>query len=205
MCGPLQDSRDEYERFADLVNACAGTTVGRQQAQEFFCMGNNRKPSKPDFNALHAAGLYPAAWQLPLVPAAVQEVQSSQATAHRQLRASSRAAMVGQRVSVWHRGDCWNDGTIVDTKSPRRQRKLQEAVAAIQCVYSGQPRSQLRALHCLELVGVGGEALRDVVEGWEGYTAAQQQELFDAVALTADGGDWQRLQRRLQRALQLEQ
>lgn len=41
-----------------------------------------------------------------------------------------------------------------------RQRKLQEAVAAIQRVYSGQPRSQLRALHCLELVGVGGEVLR---------------------------------------------
>lgn len=56
MCAPLQDSCDEYERFADLLNACAGTTVGRQQAQEFFCMGNNRKPSKPDFNALHAAG-----------------------------------------------------------------------------------------------------------------------------------------------------
>lgn len=41
-----------------------------------------------------------------------------------------------------------------------RQRKLQEALACIQRVFAGQPGEELQALHRLELVGVGGEALR---------------------------------------------
>lgn len=47
--------------------------------------------------------------------------------------------------------------------------------------------------------------LQEVLEGWEGHSAAQRRELFDAVALTADVGDWARLEARLRRALQLVQ
>ncbi len=52
----LQEDRDEYERFADLLNACAGTKLGGRQAVEFFDIGSYGWRSKPDFKALHAAG-----------------------------------------------------------------------------------------------------------------------------------------------------
>ncbi len=43
-----------------------------------------------------------------------------------------------------------------------KQRNLQEAMAAIHRVYAGhlKPQDRLLALHCLELAGIGGEALR---------------------------------------------
>ncbi|KAL4442774.1 hypothetical protein ABPG77_006768 [Micractinium sp. CCAP 211/92] len=242
------EDRDEYERFADLLNACAGTKLGGRQAVEFFDIGSYGWRSKPDFKALHAAGLYPAAWQLPLVPAAVQEVQSFQAAARWAQGSSSRAALVGQRVAVCYPDGNWYDGTVVDInragsririefddgdedlvglegtmlflgeraevpaggagrrkQSRVKQRNLQEAMAAIHRVYAGhlQAQDRLLALHCLELAGIGGEALRSVVDGWEGYTGTQQQVLVDVVALTAEGSDWPLLEGRLQRALQL--
>ncbi|KAL4442773.1 hypothetical protein ABPG77_006767 [Micractinium sp. CCAP 211/92] len=224
--------RDEYERFADLLNTCARTRLNGQQTRKFFDADSRGRRNKPNFEALHAAGLYPAAWQLPLEPAAVQEVQRIQAAARRPQGGDMPSALVGQRVAVWYPEDNWLNGTIVDIRPDSRVRikfsdgdedsvglkgavlflgeraehKLREAVAAIQRVYAGEPRDQDRlfALYYLDLAGVGGNELQKVAKGWAGCTAAQQEELFDAVAITAEAENWQRLEGRLQLALQLQ-
>jgi len=52
----LQDSRDEWQRMADLLTAASGTAVTRQQVQSFFPPPAQGDPAAPDFVAMHAAG-----------------------------------------------------------------------------------------------------------------------------------------------------
>jgi hypothetical protein len=68
---------------------------------------------------------------------------------------------------------------------------------------TGDSASMLGALRQLATAGVGGRLLQEVVAGWEGYPLMQQQDMFGAVTLPARSGDWDRLEERLQVALDL--
>ncbi|KAL4457332.1 hypothetical protein ABPG75_012197 [Micractinium tetrahymenae] len=110
--GSLEDSRDEWKLLADMLAAASGAAVSRQQAQAFFPPPAPGSPAAPDFLGLWVAGLYTAAWPLPLKPQAVRRAQREQ-QARQRPPGGFGPAYVGVRVSHhWRHDDSWYRGEI---------------------------------------------------------------------------------------------
>lgn len=105
-----QDDRDECQRLADLLAAASGLAVSVADAEAFFPDPEPGEPSCPDFAAMSARGLYPAAWPLPLERGAVEAAQAAQHAAQHP-PGGFGAAHVGLEVQHFWAGDNrWCEG-----------------------------------------------------------------------------------------------